>query len=121
LKNELMLAGDASLIEHQPDTLRLIRIGLKKQYRLAAEKLAVLDIYRKAKPSLHRIDLFIQLMTIQGHRRFEPESIAGTEAGGLDPERLTGSHKAGPKFGRRACREKQLAAIFAGIAGPADE
>ena len=76
---------------------------------------------RRSPARLERIDLFGQLVAVERHAGFEPQGVAGAEAGGHDAQRPAHLHQHFPHARGDAGAQAQLEAVLARVAGAADD
>ena len=69
-----------SHLQADADGLRFV--GGEAFKGVAADEFAVAEIHGEVQPGLDRIDRFGKLVAVERHRGFEPQRVAGTEAGG---------------------------------------
>jgi hypothetical protein len=71
----------------------------------------------KVSPAITGVGLAVEVVAVERQPRLEPERIAGAEADRLDP--LVAGEGIGELLDRGA-RHRNLEAVLAGVAGPAD-
>ena len=75
----------------------------------------------EAQPGLEGIDLFAQFVAVERHAGFQAERVAGAEAAGHDAQRLALLDDGLPDGRGDVAAHAQLEAVFAGVAGAADD
>ena len=95
--------------------------SLDPQQGVAAGEVVADQVAGESQPGLEGIDLLAQFVAVQRHSRFQPQRVAGRQPAGTMPQRLALVDDGLPD-GRGDFRaDAQFEAVFAGVAGAADD
>ena len=94
---------------------------LDRQQGVAAGKIVAHQVTGESQAGLKRIDLFAQFVAVQRHARFQPQGVAGAQPGRAPAQRPAHVEDCLPNAQGDVAADAQLEAVFAGIAGAADD